>query len=129
MRRWRGRRCRCGRSPGNGDQRGRSAIIRNGKHVESRFKQSDAMLRLLMQGRTPTLMGGRSGAQRGAGQGVARPLDKRSRKRLGQEAYMEYQKRMDAPEAGEALVAALTQRIMKLRRRREEQDYEDGGGV
>lgn len=107
-------------------------LIRGGKHVESRFKPSDSILRLLMQGSDPEAYGRPFGGAGGArGKVSLAQLDATSVKRLRQEAYQEYRQR-DYPE----LQAQTAKTIMKLvagakKRQREEayEWFEDGGGI
>lgn len=104
-------------------------LIRGGKHVESRFKRSGAMLRLVMQGADPDAYGRPFGGAGGArGQVSLDQLEKASRRQVRQEAYMEYQERAHGAQGMAELVEALTQRILKLQRRRAE-GFEEGGGV
>ncbi len=106
-------------------------LIRDGKHVESRFKPSDSMLRLLMQGADPDAYGRPFGGAGGArGKVGFDQLDAASRKRVQQEAYRKYQ--LGEPERKADLIKKLTVLLAQVKKRRRAaaaERFENGGGV
>jgi len=103
-------------------------VIRDGKHVESRFKPSDSILRLLMQGSDPDAYGRPFG---GAGGGLGKirldQLDKQSRKQLLKEAEAEITARINGKDK-EDLAAKIMKMVAAVKKRQREQGGHEGGG-
>jgi len=106
-------------------------VIRNGKHVESRFKPSDSILRLLMQGAEPESFGRPFGGAAGSrGKVTLAQLDAKSRKQVRQEAFMEHQERVRGPDAQENVAEKIMTLVRAVKKRqRQDEWFENGGGV